>query len=84
VLRSFICNPAFGWTRSAVGSFLFKLVALMMVAARTSEKLLKFYQTTRQYNSEDSHLYRFFVSALSIAEWRLLHQSLGINLAGLR
>lgn len=56
----------------------------MMVAARTSEKLLKFYQTTRQYNSEDSHLYRFFVSALSIAEWRLLHQSLGINLAGLR
>jgi hypothetical protein len=29
---------------------------LMMEAARTSETLVNFYQTTRCYNSEDSHL----------------------------
>jgi hypothetical protein len=28
----------------------------MMEAARTSETLLNFYQTTRRYNPEDSHL----------------------------
>jgi hypothetical protein len=32
------------------------LVALMMEAARNSETLVKFYQTTRHYNPEDSHL----------------------------
>jgi hypothetical protein len=32
------------------------LVALMMEAARTTETLLNFYQTTRRYNPEDSHL----------------------------
>jgi hypothetical protein len=31
-------------------------IALMMEAARTSETLVNFYQTTRRYNSEDSHL----------------------------
>jgi hypothetical protein len=31
-------------------------VALMMEAARTSETLVNFYQTTRRYNPEDSHL----------------------------
>jgi hypothetical protein len=31
------------------------LIALMMEAARTSETLLNFYQTTRRYNPEDSH-----------------------------
>jgi hypothetical protein len=31
-------------------------VALMMEAARTSETLENFYQTTRRYNPEDSHL----------------------------
>jgi hypothetical protein len=29
----------------------------MMEAARTSERLVNFYQTTRCYNPEDSHLY---------------------------
>jgi hypothetical protein len=32
------------------------LIALMMEAARTSETLVTFYQTTRRYNPEDSHL----------------------------
>jgi hypothetical protein len=31
-------------------------LALMMEAARTSETLVNFYQTTRRYNPEDSHL----------------------------
>jgi hypothetical protein len=30
--------------------------ALMMEAAMTSETLVNFYQTTRRYNPEDSHL----------------------------
>jgi hypothetical protein len=34
----------------------FCLIALMMEAARTSVTLVKFYQTTRRYNPEDSHL----------------------------
>jgi hypothetical protein len=32
-------------------------LALMMEAARTSETLVKFYQTTRRYNPEDGHLH---------------------------
>jgi hypothetical protein len=32
------------------------LIALMMEAARSSETLVNFYQTTRRYNPEDSHL----------------------------
>jgi hypothetical protein len=32
-------------------------IALMMEAARTSETLANFYQTTRRYNPEDSHLH---------------------------
>jgi hypothetical protein len=32
------------------------LIALMMEAARTFETLVNFYQTTRRYNPEDSHL----------------------------
>jgi hypothetical protein len=31
-------------------------IALVMEAARTSETLVNFYQTTRRYNPEDSHL----------------------------
>jgi hypothetical protein len=33
------------------------LIALMMEAARTSETLVNFYQTTRCYNPEDSNLH---------------------------
>jgi hypothetical protein len=32
------------------------LIVLMMEAARSSETLVNFYQTTRSYNPEDSHL----------------------------
>jgi hypothetical protein len=32
------------------------LIALVMEVARTSETLVTFYQTTRRYNPEDSHL----------------------------
>jgi hypothetical protein len=32
------------------------MIALMMAAARTSETLINFYQTTRRFNPEDSHL----------------------------
>jgi hypothetical protein len=32
------------------------MIALMMEAARTSETLVNFYQTTRRYNQEGSHL----------------------------
>jgi hypothetical protein len=32
------------------------LITLMMEAARASETLVNFYQTTRRYNPEDSHL----------------------------
>jgi hypothetical protein len=32
------------------------IIALMMEAGRTSETLVNFYQTTRRYNPEDSHL----------------------------
>jgi hypothetical protein len=31
--------------------------SLMMEAARTSETLVNYYQTTRRYNPEDSHLH---------------------------
>jgi hypothetical protein len=32
-------------------------IALIMEAARTSETLVNFYQTTQRYNPEDSHLH---------------------------
>jgi hypothetical protein len=33
------------------------IIALMMEAARTSETLVNFYQTSRRYNPEDSNLH---------------------------
>jgi hypothetical protein len=33
------------------------MIALMMEAARTSETLVNFYQTTLRHNPEDSHLF---------------------------
>jgi hypothetical protein len=33
------------------------LITLMMEAASTFETLINFYQTTRRYNPEDSHLH---------------------------
>jgi hypothetical protein len=39
--------------------------ALMMEAARTSETLINFYQTTRRHNPEDSHLSKPDISASS-------------------
>jgi hypothetical protein len=33
---------------------------MMMAAARTSKTLVNFYQTTRRYNPEDSHLHNQF------------------------
>jgi hypothetical protein len=45
----------------------------MMEAARTSETLVNFYQTTRRYNSEDSYLLSycqtkiFYVFIISLA-----------------
>jgi hypothetical protein len=35
--------------------------ALMLEAARTSESSVDFYQTTRRYNPEDSHLHTWFL-----------------------
>jgi hypothetical protein len=50
------------------------IIALIMEAGRTSEMLVNFYQTTRRYNPEDSHLEcvcfgraGMFVMALGIA-----------------
>jgi hypothetical protein len=39
-----------------INSDKFSVIALMMEAARTSEMLVNFYQTTQQYNPEDNHL----------------------------
>jgi hypothetical protein len=39
-----------------VAVFWIVAIILMMEAARTSETFVNFYQTTRRYNPEDSHL----------------------------
>jgi hypothetical protein len=44
-----------GWLVGCLARCL--LIALMMEAARTSDTLVNFYQTTRRYNPEDSHLH---------------------------
>jgi hypothetical protein len=36
------------------------IIALTMEAARSSETVANFYQTTRRYNREDSHLHTKF------------------------
>jgi hypothetical protein len=42
---------------TVLGAVDLTVIDLMMEAARTSETLVNFYQTTRHYNPEDSHLY---------------------------
>jgi hypothetical protein len=42
-------------------------ITLLMEAARTSETSVNFYQTTRRYNPEDSHL-RFHQSVSEIKD----------------
>jgi hypothetical protein len=42
-----------------VNQLTMSVIALMMEAARTSETLVNFYQTTRCYNPEDSNLRTF-------------------------
>jgi hypothetical protein len=42
------------------------LIALMMEAARTSETLVNFYQTTRRYNPGDNHLHVYLLCAFSV------------------
>jgi hypothetical protein len=58
-----------------------ELIALMMEAARTSETLVNFYQTTRRYNPEDSHLRSHrrqnLKSYLKTTVVRLINQGLG-------
>jgi hypothetical protein len=43
-------------SEALAASIIRTIIARMMEAARTSETLVKFYQTTRRYNPEDSHL----------------------------
>jgi hypothetical protein len=65
-----------------------------MEAARTSETLVNFYQTTRHYNPEDSHLLTFqsfiFIlygqsgidndtCLLACEEWQIIHCCLYVN-----
>jgi hypothetical protein len=47
-------------------------IALMMEAASTSETSVNFYQTTRRYNPEDSHLDNFVVNTVIDKEFPVL------------
>jgi hypothetical protein len=49
------------------------MFAQLMEAARTSETLVKFYQTTRYYNPEDSHLNGFDFDLLKIKQTSLVY-----------
>jgi hypothetical protein len=44
---------------------LVNFIALMMEAARTCETMVNFYQTTRRYDPEDSHLHLISSSVVS-------------------
>jgi hypothetical protein len=44
-------------TNETMKMAVFRAIALMMEAARTSETLVQLYQTTRCYNPENSHLH---------------------------
>jgi hypothetical protein len=47
-------------------------IALMMEAAMTSETLVNFYQTTRRYNPEDSHIIEFICKLQHYIEYKKL------------
>jgi hypothetical protein len=49
------CSLVAVYQRPAASSI--RAIALMMEAARTSETLVNFYQTTWRYNPEDRHLH---------------------------
>jgi hypothetical protein len=55
-LKSYLVNLYGEATHRYFGDSKPSLIALMMEAARTSETLVNFYQTTRRYNPEDRHL----------------------------
>jgi hypothetical protein len=50
------------------------LIALIMDAARTSETLVNFYQTTRRYNPEDSHLQIYYCTYIQLHLTRILQR----------
>jgi hypothetical protein len=55
-----------------------RAIALMMEAARTSKTLVNFYQTTRRFNPEDSHLGDSCLRPLTvIVVWEGKRQSTG-------
>jgi hypothetical protein len=57
---SFIAIPTFDTSNKALLNYPRNedgcLIALMLEATRTSETLVNFYQTTRRYSPEESHL----------------------------
>jgi hypothetical protein len=66
-LCSFLQPPV---TSSLLGPNIL-LNALMMEAARTSETLVNFYQTTRRYNPEDSHLRTYYTVCSSVVVYKI-------------
>jgi hypothetical protein len=45
------------WVAAPCSLVEFYLITLMMEAVSTSETTINYYQTTRRYNPEDSHLH---------------------------